>query len=169
MVILKCIILCSIFGGSALTGIMISNKYINRTVQLCEMKKALNFFEAKIEYTYEPLSDIFVEISNNVKLEIGSIFKVAAVKMKEISAREAWEYAVDISETALTTKDLDIVKDFGKTLGQTNLQGQLSKIKLTLDFLNGQIEEAQNEENKNKKLYKTLGVLTGAGLVIILF
>ena len=31
------------------------------------MKKALNFFEAKIEYTYEPIADIFIEISNNIK------------------------------------------------------------------------------------------------------
>ena len=57
---------------------------------------------------------------------------------------------------------------FGKILGQTDLQGQLGKVKLTLGFLDKQILEAQAEENKNKKLYKTLGVLTGVGLVIIL-
>ena len=48
------------------------------------------------------------------------------------------------------------------------MQGQLGKVKLTLSFLENQIQEAQEEENKNKKLYKTLGVLTGLGLVIIL-
>ena len=53
-------------------------------------------------------------------------------------------------------------------MGQTDLQGQLGKVKLTLGFLENQIQEAQAEDNKNKKLYKTLGVLTGAGLVIIL-
>ena len=57
---------------------------------------------------------------------------------------------------------------FGKILGQTDLQGQLGKVKLTLDFLETQIQQAQAEENKNKTLYKTLGVLTGMGLVIIL-
>lgn len=57
---------------------------------------------------------------------------------------------------------------FGKILGQTDLRGQLSKVKLTLGFLEGQIAESQIEENKNKKLYKSLGVLTGIGLVIIL-
>lgn len=48
------------------------------------------------------------------------------------------------------------------------MQGQLGKVKLTLGFLDTQIQQAQAEEIKNKKLYKTLGVLTGAGLVIIL-
>ena len=114
MLFIKSIILCSIFGGSTLVGIMISNKYKNRTIQLCEMKKALNFFEAKIEYTYEPIADIFVEISNNIKREIGSIFKVAAVKMKEMSAKDAWEHSVDISQTNLLKEDLEIIKDFRK-------------------------------------------------------
>ena len=117
MVIMKSIILISIFGGSTLIGIMMSNKYRNRTTQLHEMKKALNFFEAKIEYTYEPLADIFIEISNNIRREIGSIFKVAAVKMKDISAKEAWEYSVNISQTSLNNQDLDIIKDFRKNTG----------------------------------------------------
>ena len=95
---------------------MISNKYKNRTIQLCEMKKALNFFQAKIEYTYEPLADIFIDISNNIKREIGSIFKVAAVKMEEVSASDAWAYSVDISQTNLNKRDLDIIKDFRKDI-----------------------------------------------------
>ena len=95
---------------------MISNKYKNRTIQLYEMKKALNFFEAKIEYTYEPIADIFIEISNNIKREIGSIFKIAAVKMKETSAKDAWEHSVDISQTNLLKEDLDIIKDFRKNI-----------------------------------------------------
>lgn len=114
MIIIKTIILCSIFSGSTLIGIMVSNKYRNRTTQLYEVKKALNFFQAKIEYTHEPLGDIFIEISNNVKREIGNIFKIAAVKMKDVSAKESWDYSVDISQTSLSNRDLDIIKDFRK-------------------------------------------------------
>ncbi len=121
MVIIKGIILCLIFGSSTFIGIMISNKYRNRTIQLYEVKKALNFFQAKIEYTYEPLADIFIEISNNVKREIGSIFKIAAVKMNDISAKDAWEYSLDISQTNLNNKDLDIIKDFRKNIRTNRL------------------------------------------------
>lgn len=116
MVAIKIIILCSIFCGSTLLGVMISNKYRNRTVQLYEMKKALNFFETKIEYTYEPLADIFMEISNIVKHEIGNIFKIATIKMKEISAQEAWEYSVSIAQTNLKEEDLNIINDFRENI-----------------------------------------------------
>lgn len=88
--------------------------------------------------------------------------------MQEKPAKEAWEHSIEIAQTDLTSDDINVIKDFGKTLGQTDLQGQLSKTKLTLEFLDKQIQEAQIDESKNKKMYKTLGVLTGLGLVIIL-
>jgi stage III sporulation protein AB len=53
-------------------------------------------------------------------------------------------------------------------LGQTDINGQISKVKLTQEFIEKQIEEATVDENKNQKLYKSLGVLCGLTLVIIL-
>ena len=66
MIILKTLILGSIFATSTIIGIKISNKYKDRTTELCEMKEALNYFITKLEYTYETLKDIFIEISNNI-------------------------------------------------------------------------------------------------------
>lgn len=168
MIILKTLILGSIFATSTIIGIKISNKYKDRTTELCEMKEALNYFITKLEYTYEPLKDIFIEISNNIKSGIGGIFRISALKMEKLSAKDAWEYSIKLSETNLNAQDLEIINKFGNTLGQTDFQGQINQTRLTLNFLDKQIEEARNEESKNKKLYRTLGILTGAGLVVIL-
>ena len=168
MLVIKIMLLFFIFIGTSLIGIMISNKYKNRTKELYEIKKTLNFFKSKIEYTYEPLKDIFLEISNNSIENIRNIFLTTATKMDQLSAEDAWKYAVEISKNNLNKKDISIIKDFGTALGQTDIQGQLNKTKLTLEFLDKQIEEAEDEEEKNTKLYKTLGVVAGAGLVIIL-
>lgn len=46
--------------------------------------------------------------------------------------------------------------------------GQVSEIDLTLSFLNNQIDKAEKERAKNEKLYRTLGAITGLGIVIIL-
>jgi stage III sporulation protein AB len=56
----------------------------------------------------------------------------------------------------LTQKDKDILKDLGKLLGQTDIDGQISQIKLVSNFLDIQIEEANKEKMKNQKLYRTL-------------
>ena len=56
----------------------------------------------------------------------------------------------------------------GKLLGKTDIEGQLSEIELGLELINKQIKDAEIEKNKNSKLYKTMGVILGIGISIIL-
>ena len=58
---------------------------------------------------------------------------------------------------------------FGKLLGKTDKKGQISEIDLSLNFIEKQIQKAEVEKNKNAKLYKSLGVLIGCGITIILW
>ncbi len=46
--------------------------------------------------------------------------------------------------------------------------GQLSEIALVEGFLSDQIVTATEEQKKNEKLYKSLGIIVGLGAVIIL-
>lgn len=48
------------------------------------------------------------------------------------------------------------------------MDGQLSQIEVTESFLDEQIRQAQEEKNKNEKLYKKLGMSIGMAIVIIL-
>ena len=52
--------------------------------------------------------------------------------------------------------------------GKTDVKGQLSIISLTEKLLQSQIDKAEIEKNKNSKLYKTLGVVLGIGICILL-
>lgn len=156
MIVIKIILLCFVFGSASFVGILISNKYKNRVTELKEMKNALNMFETKIKFTYEPIPEIFEEISNTLKESIASIFKESSIKMKQISAKEAWEQALKESNSCLQLEDIEIIKGLGKLLGKTDLDGQVSEIELTNTFLDMQIEKAEKEAVKNQKVYKTL-------------
>lgn len=168
MIIIKIVVLSLIFISTSLVGILISNKYKNRVIELKEMKNALNIFETKIKFTYEPIPEIFGEISNNLKENIASIFREASKKMEKVSAKIAWEEALKESNTSLQEEDIAIIKGLGKLLGKTDIDGQVSEIELTSTFLDTQIEKAEKESTKNQKLYKTLGMVTGMAIVIIL-
>ena len=145
-----------------------SKKYSNRLRDLKEMRKALNFFEEKIKFTYEPVPDVFEEISHKVKDNMGEIFCNSSKTMENESAGVAWEKAVEEANSNFTKEDKDIIKGLAKMLGKTDIDGQVSEIRLTCKFLDVQINDAENEKLKNEKLYKTLGATVGLALVIIL-
>lgn len=168
MLVIKYIILGIIFAAASYIGVVISKRYRTRVNELKEIAKALNFFEEKIKFTYEPIPDVFEEISKKLKKNIGEIFLNASKKMENENAGVSWEEAIDSSNTSLTIDDKDIIKGLAKMLGRTDIDGQVSEIRLTCKFIDMQIKEAENEKNKNEKLYKTLGVTVGLAIVIVL-
>ncbi len=168
MEIIKFIILLIIAGMCVSLGLIKSNKYNLRVIDLIELKKALNLILTRIRYTYEPLPELFFEVSKNVNPNISEMFINAKTKMdKNIIAGEAWELAVDESSNNFTKEDINIIKGLSKLLGQTDLEGQVSQINLTLKLLEEQIVQANQEKIKNTKLYRTLGATIGLAIMII--
>lgn len=88
--------------------------------------------------------------------------------MEFATAGEAWEKAIEESDTNLNKKDKDVLLSLSKMLGQTDIDGQISQIEVTREFLECQIQEALEEKNKNEKLYSKLGTTIGLAIVIIL-
>ncbi len=168
MKIIKYLILFLVFIISALIGKYISKQYIYRLKELEEIKNALNILKSKIKFTYEPLPEIFEEISKNTTLNISKIFTKAKEEMNNKSASEAWENSIDEYSGNLNKEDKQVIKTLSKLLGTTDTDGQLSQIEVTESFLDEQIRQAQEEKNKNEKLYQKLGVTIGMAIVIIL-
>jgi len=166
--IFKIIILLLIFLSSTIIGVLLSKKYINRVIELKEIKNSLNIFKTKIKYTYEPIPEVFKEIGVNTKQNIANIFINASNNMEKMTAGEAWIESIRTSSTNMNKEDLNILKNLSKLLGKTDIEGQISEIELTSNFINTQIEKAEKERVKNEKLYKTLGMVTGMAIVIIL-
>jgi len=168
MIILKYIIFYFVFLISFLIGNIISKKYILRVKELKDFKNALNIIESKIKFTYEPLSEIFMQTSNLLSKNISEIFVRASNNMKSLNAEEAWNRSLESSSTNLYKEDIENIKNFGKMLGKTDKEGQVSQLELTKTFIEMQIEKAKVEEEKNSKMYKTLGTIVGLAIVIIL-
>ena len=168
MKIVKYFILFLILVFSTLIGKFLSKKYVYRLEELDDIKNALNILKTKIKFTYEPIPEIFEEISNNVNKNVGRIFSLAKEEMRDKIASEAWENAVEKVECNLKKEDKKVIKTLSKLLGQTDVEGQISQIEITEEFLEEQIKEAKEEKIKNEKLYTRLGTVVGLTIVIIL-
>ena len=165
----KYILLMAIFGLSTAIGLAISKSYENRVVELKEFKNILNIIKTKIKFTYEPLADIFRQISNNNETNVEKIFGQMANQITYFQTKEVWENCIQEADISINQEDKDILKKLGKLLGQTDVEGQVSEIEVTENFLNMQIDKAEEDKKKNQKMYKTLGVTIGLIFVIILF
>ena len=176
MLIFKIMCLATILIICVGIGFNISAKYTSRVNGLKKMLRALNIFEEKIKFTYEPIPNIFEELGDNFSNSKnenendygGEIFSRASLNMKTMHAGEAWENAIDSVNTNFSKEDINIIKGLAKMLGKTDLDGQVSEIRLTKQFINTKIEEAEIEKQKNSKLYKTLGATIGLATVILL-
>ena len=168
MLILKYIIIILIFFTSVSIGDLVSKKYILRVKELKEFKNAFNIIETKIKFTYEPLSNIFIETSKLLSKNVAKIFESTVIYMKQLNAGEAWNKSLEECETNLNKEDIENIKNFGKMLGTVDKDGQISMLEVTRNFIEMQIDKAKTEENKSSKLYKTLGVIVGLAFIVIL-
>ena len=159
MQFIKYCMLFFVFLIATLIGKNISQKYKFRLDELEELKNALNIFKSKIKFTYEPIPEMFYEISNKIEAQIGEIFKNASEKMKKnINAGEAWKQALEESNTNMKKEDIETLKTLSNLLGKVDIEGQISEIELVNNFIDNQIEKAEEESKKNVKMYKTLGL-----------
>ena len=116
MQIIKYCMLFSIFIASALIGKYTSQKYKFRVDELEEIKSALNIFKSKIKFTYEPIPEIFEEISENTTYNISKLFKTAKQNMQNETASLAWERAVDKFSGNIKKEDKQAIKTLSKLL-----------------------------------------------------
>mgnify|MGYP004465973827 FL=1 len=164
----KTILLFAIFSLSTGIGILISKMYENRVKELRQFKNILNIIKTKIKFTYEPLAEIFNQISQEKSSKIEEIFENMTYKLAFENVKYSWMDAIQEADISITQEDKDILKELGKVLGQTDADSQVNEIEVTESFLNIQIEKAEEARKKNQKMYKTLGVVVGLVFVIIL-
>ena len=116
MQFIKYCMLFLVFIASALIGKYISQKYKFRVDELEEIKNALNIFKSKIKFTYEPIPEIFKQISENTNKNVSKLFSNAVEKMQTDSAGVAFEKSVDEYSGNLKIEDKQAVISLSKLL-----------------------------------------------------
>ena len=168
MIIVKSISIILVFSICFLIGNILSKKYILRVKELQEFQSATQIIENKIKFTYETLPEVFIQTAGMLTPNVAYVFNQASINMKTMNAQEGWNSSLEKAITNLKKEDIGCLKSFGKMLGKTDKEGQVSQLEMTKTLLSVQIKKAQDEENKNAKLYKTLGTIVGLAFAIIL-
>lgn len=166
MLFLKGLSLIGIIAICSYLGIIKAKTFENRVKELNKFKSSLIMFKTKIEFTHEPIKNIFEEISKVIYRDKENIFLYTIENSIDIC--NSWNNSADKLKKDFTKEDIEIIKMLGKLLGKTDINGQVNEIELTKSLIEKQIEKAELEKDKNSKLYKTMGVICGVGICIIL-
>ena len=72
------------------------------------------------------------------------------------------------SNLSFKKEDVETFLSLGRVLGTSDRLDQQKNFALILNQMDGLISEAKEERAKNEKLYKSLGIITGIGIIILL-
>lgn len=158
----------------SMIGFLMAGYYQTRPKILRNLQTAISMLETEINYGHSPLPEALRNIAQKSDKEVSKLFLNAMKYISErsgLTASEAWEKALaDFSpDSSLITVDIEILTNFGKYLGVTDIQDQIKNIKLTLTQLRQQEVYAMEEKQKNEKMWKYLGVLSGIMVFLLLY
>ena len=88
-----------------------------------------------------------------------------------MTADEAWEKSLKefFFNSYIAENDYEILIAFGKYLGSTDKQDQIKNIRLAMNNLRQQELSSIQEKEKNEKMWRYLGVLSGIMVVLLLY
>jgi len=159
--------------SSCVLGIYYSFKIEYRMSDLLEMKKALVLLVSEIEFVSAPLAEAMASISSKVDKPIDKILYDFSDNLGKLnlSAGEVWKRSLEdnIKSTFFEKEDIESFVSFGKTLGYLDRKQQNNNIEITVRYIDAKISELVEKSEKNKKMYKSLGLFGGMVIMVILF
>jgi stage III sporulation protein AB len=171
--IVKLIGAAVLIGATSLIGFSLAADCAKRPRALRELQALMQMLENEMSYLSNLLSEAFNRIYSGSDSDTAILFREAANKLSTagITAAEAWERATEENyiKLSLNKEDKAILLAFGKMLGNSDLEGQLNNIRLVTSQLRHQEIKAEEMKRKNEKMYRSLGVLSGLAIAVVLF
>jgi stage III sporulation protein AB len=170
---LKIVGAACILGAAVAFGESKARFLEQRVRQLQQFQRSLKLLTAEISFSRSLLSDAFRNVSGQSEAPIRELYGCAAEILsagREQTAREAWEEALRrvSPQASFTASDREIIGSLGVSLGVSQQEGQLKQIQLAEQHLSFALEAAREDRQRQARLWRYLGFISGAALIILL-
>ncbi|WP_026487548.1 hypothetical protein [Caldanaerobius polysaccharolyticus] len=169
--ILKLIGSIIVLFSTTLMGMVLARNYKLRLSSLKDIHRCLEYLMSQIVYVHTPLPEAFVNTAAIASKDVAPIFRgvVAVLENEEnCSIGQAFIRALDEANLPLDREDIKIIEHLANNLGCTDVENQVRSFKLALSEISRQEEVALKLKEKNEKVFKEIGFLSGAIIVILL-
>ena len=170
MLVVKLGICIAIVAICSILGIKKSKKYEIREHMLQDVITTFQFLENDIKYMLTSLPDALDKVRHG--LNTGIKDTLGAISVAMISQCNTDDMNKKINEEInsiyeLNSYDKEIIYQGLSSLGKSDYETQICIIKGSIERLNNQLNEANEEKIKNFKLYRTLGTAIGLMIAIV--
>ena len=159
-----------VLAGSLL-GFVVARGYGLRVRQLEDLQSAFALLETEIVYGLTPLGEAFERVSHRVAQPAANFLGQSAAGLNGGQTVEsAWQRALDElgRDSALRREDVEILRYFGRGLGEADIGQQQKKFRLLSEQLERAVAQAWAEKNKNQRIWQYLGVTGGIAVALLL-
>lgn len=152
-------------------GIVKSSALKNRALELLEVSLMLEKIEVYLTYEKLPTKEIVQALAENESLSRLKFLRDCMTTTNEnIPFPVIWRQALEENKNNmdLTADDRKIIHMLGTNLGSSDVKTQLNSIEMLKNLTKQALDEAQQGKEQKGKLYRSLGVLGGIGITLLL-
>ena len=156
------------------TGSIMAYRVKQRVEELTYIKKLMLIFKGELRYKNAMLSEAFMSVAIKARSPYNRLFEglsEATENNHSTTMAKVFEAKVDellVGDTYLNKDDVKWLKELGETMGYQDNKMQLANIDLYIDRLSSVVLEEKEKMNETMKMYKTLGVMAGLLITIVL-
>ena len=142
-------------------GLAESRKLSEREKQLEGFLRFLTAAQAEIRYSSLPVGELIFSHRRSAL-----VLEACAQLMEQGEPfQQAWRQA---SQTG-GRQDVSFFRAFGRELGTTDMEGQMSHLKLYRELTAARLREASADREKKGRLYRQLGIFGGIAVALVLW
>lgn len=153
-------------------GFKASEKMDIRIEQLREIRKIMILLRGEVMYNMSSIDEAFNNVAGKISEPFSDIMKEISriISKKEGKTFEViWKKAiVPLKKTCMVKSDIDRFRKFGEDFGCIHKEMQISAFDMYIEELENTIREADKKKNENSRLYRTLGIMSGLLIVIVI-
>lgn len=140
-----------------------------RIDNLERMKILIRFFETELTFCRTPVMDLIYSARKRFfDKDLRFLEECSLIYSNESCFSESWRKAVEkFPPTGFTKRDNELLILFGKSLGTTDLEGQVNICRLYDSLFESQLISAKNDLQQKGTLYSGLGAAGGLFLAVI--
>lgn len=171
---LKILGIVCILSGSTGFGLLCARELELRITELQQLQQVMLLLQGGIRYMHQPLPEAFLHLAGSTKDPFKEFFLCTARDLGDRggqTADEIWRRNIKryLSGLHISRQERNDLETLGSMLGYLDVQMQVNALDFYLEQLGLSLQQAFEASKNRRRLYRYMGVLGGAALVILIF